>query len=766
MQQKRLEFTTLLYSLPLLVALFSCAHIGENGEPFALALLLALGAAGVHIAIPSLVFVASAFSLGNLTHLWIYALQAVLLFGAFFLKNRLFPQDKKTGLFLPFSLFCAALILYIFLAPFQPYSLPFEGEFFHNAYIQKTAIALFLLLFASAATVGVNALIEKFLKCKFKGEELFFLLLVYCVLGVGFCRFFGLNAYLGVAFFILLAFCAISRDSLSLCCAFVLSLPSFLAAGAPIERFFVYGFAVFAFARAGKLGECLAFLAAFFFYGYLDGIYTYPTPQLVGLILSALIPTLAFLLLPRSLLSKLENELVFYREKHLSRLAINRNRAAIGQQLFEISALFREIQTTFLTLGNTDAEDGAKAHIKGCIVNSLCKKCSGYGTCSAQGLDGALEKLIAVGCIKGRASLIDIPAELAACCGRQSDILYALNAQFAEYRRYMLEAENAANGRQLLANQAQGVSEIIKNIALEQSEPLPMYSKKEQALSELLKKAGIVCSEILIYGGEDSPTVSLVTFGDATSQKIGAAATQLFDTPMMISEKLALSKNKYCYILHKKPPYDAAFGVATRVKDGESNSGDTHSVIKIDERRFLVALSDGMGSGEYAKRVSESTISLLEIFYRSKMPPELILSTVNRLLTFNKEETFACVDIAVVDLSRGRVDTVKIGSPVGFILSDTALQILESDSLPLGILECIHPDVSTYQFSTGDTLLFLSDGVTGAFSSTGDLFEVLKNVPKANPQQVADLILDTALKRYGGAAKDDMTALAVKIFAA
>ena len=35
----------------------------------------------------------------------------------------------------------------------------------------------------------------------------------------------------------------------------------------------------------------------------------------------------------------------------------------------------------------------------------------------------------------------------------------------------------------------------------------------------------------------------------------------------------------------------------------------------------MIALSDGMGSGEYARRISESTISLLESFYRAKMLP-------------------------------------------------------------------------------------------------------------------------------------------------
>ena len=142
----------------------------------------------------------------------------------------------------------------------------------------------------------------------------------------------------------------------------------------------------------------------------------------------------------------------------------------------------------------------------------------------------------------------------------------------------------------------------------------------------------------------------------------------------------------------------------------------------------------------------------------------LFLSAVNTLLSFSKEETFACVDIAVIDLAHGRADIVKIGSPVGFILSGNTIKVLDSGSLPLGILDSLRPETASYILQENDVLLFLSDGITGAFGSTGDLYDALKNAPISNPQQLADYILERALIAYGGQAKDDMTALAVRLF--
>lgn len=763
MQTKRLDFTSLALHIPTAIALFSLSHVGDNGEPLALAFLFALGATGVSVFAPALIYAFSGAFLQNPTFALLYGGQALLLWVAFFLKNKLLSPDPRKGNFLPYALFAVSLALYVFLAPFAPYPLPVDG-FLAQALPQKTLICVLLFLLSAVFTVATRAVKEKLLRCRWRGEELVFFALTVALASVGFCRFFGFVPYTGVAFFILLAYTYAVKDASSLICAFVLALPLALTQSISLQRFFVYGVAVTLFSKTGKLGSAFALLAVFFCYAFFDGMFSLTSAELVAQILSAVLPCVLFVLLPQAFFNHIQNELIFYREKHLSRIAINRNRAKVSGQLFEISALFREIQSTFLSIGDNDAQTQAKEYVKNCVLDGICKKCTGYGTCRAKGLQKSLQKLVDIGTMKGKTSLIDVPADLAAVCGRQSDLLYTVNAKLAEYKKYMLESENASAGRRLLADQARGVSEIVKNIALEQSEPLKIYSEKERALEICLSKAGILSTEVLVYGGEDNPTVSLVTFGDANLKKIAYCAAEVFGVEMRVSEKLALSKDKYCCILHKAPRYDAAFGVAAVTKQGEIASGDTHSVIKIDERKFMVALSDGMGSGEYAKKISECTISLLESFYRSKMPAPLILSTVNRLLTFSKEETFACVDIAVVDLDAPSADVVKIGSPMGFILSETSLQILESDSLPLGILETIRPSVGTYPLKSNDVLLFLSDGVSGAFPSTAELYEFLKTTPIANPQQLTDELLRVALAHYGGVAKDDMTAIAVRLF--
>ena len=759
--RKKIDFTQLSMMLCFAFVAICLFFVLDNGEPFPLLLLYAMLQVGLPT-IPSAIiaFLPCLFS-QNTELIFLYAAQTVLLAIAFWIHNKKYIRRAPL---IPLFALTLVLIIFIAAAPFDGYILPFSGEFLENILIQKIVLAAFFFLTAAIFSIATKCILQKFLHCRLRCDEMIFTVFSLCVVGIGICRFLSVNAYLGGAFLFLLIFANVTKDPSCLLCAFCLSLPPFILYGQSIEKFFIFGVAVLLFARFGRLALSFSLLAAFFAFGYFEGLFAYPADKLAASLLSVLLPALIFMLIPTSMLRTLENKVIFYREKHLSRIAINRNRAAIGEKLFELSAVFREIQATFNSLGSAEAETHAKEYMRNCVIDEVCKKCPQYLVCARKNPLPWISNLIDVGCLKGKATLLDIPKKLAENCNFQSEMLYALNKQLAEYRAYATETENTATGRGLLAGQAQGVSEILKNLALEQSEPLRLYTDKERALCAALSNVGIVCSEVLIYGEKDNLTLSLVTFGKADVKKIAAVATHTLGETMAISERIALTGDKYCCILRKRTAFDAAFGISTVQKAGEIARGDTHSVIKIDERRFMVALVDGMGSGEYAQKISESTISLLESFYRAKMPPPLILSTVNKLLTFSKDESFACVDVAIIDLTDGRADIVKIGSPLAFILSGNTVKVLESASLPLGILDNLRPDTSSYTLNENDVLLFVSDGITDAFGGTADLYETLRSIPANNPQQLADTLVQNALRAYHGKAKDDVTAVAVRIF--
>ena len=201
--------------------------------------------------------------------------------------------------------------------------------------------------------------------------------------------------------------------------------------------------------------------------------------------------------------------------------------------------------------------------------------------------------------------------------------------------------------------------------------------------------------------------------------------------------------------------------MAQKTKTNKKKSGDTHSVTKISEGKFLIALNDGMGSGKKASETSATTISLIETFYKAELSSETVLSTVNKILSFNGEDNFTALDIGVIDLFSGSADFIKIGSPYSFVITKDAVKIVEGSSLPLGILDELHPTVCKTELHSGDVVVFVSDGIPDAFGSSSDFIDFLSAQRALNPKSLADNILEKALLLDGQVAKDDMTAFCV-----
>jgi hypothetical protein len=147
-------------------------------------------------------------------------------------------------------------------------------------------------------------------------------------------------------------------------------------------------------------------------------------------------------------------------------------------------------------------------------------------------------------------------------------------------------------------------------------------------------------SEILIYSEQDRLSVGLIlTMKEFSLEGLTNAISKSLKTNMILCEKNNITQEKVYLSFKKKVEYDAVFGVSKSIKDGSIVSGDTHSITRISDEKFLVALSDGMGSGVNANSISSVSLSLIESFYKAGMNSKLILSTVNNLLSVNTEDS-------------------------------------------------------------------------------------------------------------------------------
>ena len=632
---------------------------------------------------------------------------------------------------------------------------------------KRILFSIFAVVLTLICLVADKAVSEKGLKFKFGFEEYCALSIFIAVFGLGVSNLITPYIWKGVSIFLLLLACFLFRTGSSTLLSSVLgiSLAIYYNDLNYVAVFLVLNVVSSSLTEFSRYAAAVGTVACDYVVQAVFNVYpTYGLLEFFSVFIGALI----FCMIPNKPIKKLKEKLYSFRERQLVRQSINRNRLMLSNRLYEISGVFTEMANAFnLFKKNNLTEDKVKPTIIKQTISSVCKECQNYLKCkkNEKNVNLGLNKMVDIGFAKGKLSLIDMPKEVTDNCMHPGGLIFGINKLLASYRTYKLENANINTGRDMLAAEAQGVAEILRGLATESGALLKYQSRLERMLSESLFKNGFSVSELLIYGEEERFSVGMIiTMKEFSLSKLLAVASKTLGVEMCLNEKADVTEDK-CYLsLVKATEFDAVFGVASAKKDNSIISGDTHSVARLSGDKFLIALSDGMGSGEYAENVSSASLSLIESFYKAGLASPLILNTVNKLLSVNTEDSFTALDVSIIDLKNCTADFIKYGCPYGFIINDNGIKIIEGNSLPLGIIEELKPSVCHAELECGDMLMLFTDGVSDAFGSSGEVIDFLRSVPAKNPQSLADSVLEKAIKINGGQKKDDMTVLTVRIF--
>ena len=113
-----------------------------------------------------------------------------------------------------------------------------------------------------------------------------------------------------------------------------------------------------------------------------------------------------------------------------------------------------------------------------------------------------------------------------------------------------------------------------------------------------------------------SISMRMLREGVFTVEEVADFISVLFDTRLLASKNSPFFlKDEYeTVVFEEEAKYDILTGVAKTVKGNERVSGDNYTVAEIQNGQIVIALSDGMGSGEKACGDSEKVIELLERF--------------------------------------------------------------------------------------------------------------------------------------------------------
>ncbi len=212
------------------------------------------------------------------------------------------------------------------------------------------------------------------------------------------------------------------------------------------------------------------------------------------------------------------------------------------------------------------------------------------------------------------------------------------------------------------------------------------------------------------------------------------------------------------------PLFNLEFGLAQQAGWCQQSCGDYYSLLELGAGEQVIILSDGMGSGPRAAAESKATIVLLERLLEAGFGKEVVLRSVNSLLQLRTgTESFATVDMALIDLVAGEVELIKVGAVPSMVKRGKEVFIVGAPSLPLGILPRVGVESHQEALRPGDLLVMVTDGVGDSEEQPSWAAAFLRRMEECPPQIVADRIVEEALRRSGGRLRDDLTVAACRM---
>lgn len=208
-------------------------------------------------------------------------------------------------------------------------------------------------------------------------------------------------------------------------------------------------------------------------------------------------------------------------------------------------------------------------------------------------------------------------------------------------------------------------------------------------------------------------------------------------------------------------------GIASFAKSGQGISGDNYASLAFLPTQHAFILSDGMGVGENAAKLSSLALTHLEQLLSTGFEPGEAVQALNSILVLRSpEESFVTIDMAVFDLDSDLVKLIKAGASPSYLKNGRELEVLVSSSLPAGILNQIELPVLEIDMQGGDILIMATDGVQDALKDGTDWLKYFLEEQTENEsgqaQELAEQIVQEARRLSSGNMHDDGVVLVVR----
>ncbi len=523
-----------------------------------------------------------------------------------------------------------------------------------------------------------------------------------------------------------------------------------------------------AFCNLGMIGSVGGAFISYFLLDKLAG-YTMSV-YLKELLISGLI----CFLIPPGLIKALS----FYISRNIDRFKYNKKfvsstKEIIFTRLREMSSVMTELAAVFDGAKNSIAVKNDISQVVERTADDVCTNCIRRDKCWGSDFYTTYQfifDMITLLELKGEVSQLNAPSNR---CINLDKMIEEVNNMYDFYMLNSMWRKRLDESQRIVSDQLRSLSGVVSGLANTVKSKDKFCEDLEEQIFVELDKSGVVAEEVIVLENEEGKYEVFIKrqacFGRAECLRIiEPVVTRIMGKEYKREDDVCRldSKENTCMIrLAEKELYSVTTGVA-HIALEHNGSGDNFIFSELSGGRYLVAISDGMGTGKEAGVISSTAVGLLEKFMNAGFTEDTTIRSINSILNLKStDDMFTTLDISIIDRYTGDVETFKMGAPVSYIKRKNSVEVLKKENLPAGALEDVNVLSVGENAGDGDMLIMMTDGVADSIENDKRdkvLKEIIASVDTNNPQDAAEKIMKEVLKR--GKQKDDMTIIVSKIW--
>lgn len=498
-------------------------------------------------------------------------------------------------------------------------------------------------------------------------------------------------------------------------------------------------------------------------------VYTNGAMDSVLTLYEVMVSAVIFVFVPKRV-TRAVKRFIYIGEK--DRESIVKLKGNLREKLNGVSGSFAALAHTLKRLSDKEkeAEVTEVAALFDMAADKICRDCRKSAVCWGKDFNStykSLFRLLEIMEERGSVKAEDVTDYFKDKCLNLPKLLEEINRQYELYKASLAWKGRLKESRELVGEQLCGVSKIIESIADEIENDSGCDSVTAEEIVKKLEVKGVRTDGISVTRDRNGRhTVKLELCGRSATEKNRSEAFDIIretlPRPIDLHELRSKDEKRCVWEFEETERFEVETGFAGA--GASEKSGDNCRFTRLGCGKYVAILSDGMGTGARASRESNAIIELLESFIRAGFDSGIAVKLINSIMVIKSEnETFATLDICVIDLYTGEAEFIKTGAEPSFIMQKNGVETVRAASLPVGVVAGIETDSTVRCVKDGDTIVMITDGIEGKSGDSGRIKSFIEKERACGANELANAILRNAIGENEGNENDDMTVITLKI---